>query len=293
MRILSIDGGGIRGLLAATMLDHIERTSGKPIADQFDMLAGTSTGGILACALACGVPAADLRALYRDKAVAIFSRSWSKRLSSGFGLFDEQYSAAGLEACLADVLGERMLSSAHPKLLVTAYDLSGRPHLFKSWEAITPEKNYPLRDVARATSAAPTFFEPVAVSDAMGFLRMALADGGLFANNPAVCALAEALKLGATLDEILMLSLGTGSYRVPHGLREARRWGVLRAAAPLLEALFEGQSAAADYQCRMLLGRRYTRLQAVLPRPLAMDTTDPEDLALMETLGAQLVENYG
>ncbi len=154
-RILSIDGGGILGLIPAVVLAEIEARTGRMAAELFDLVAGTSTGGIVACAVAAGVPAAEVAGLYRDRGREIFSSSWGRRMGTAFGLVGPQYGAAGLEAALADVFGDRRLSEVGVELLVPAYDIEARcPVLFKSSKARRDgRRDFLLRDVARATSA--------------------------------------------------------------------------------------------------------------------------------------------
>src|SRR5436190_14355285 len=198
-RILSIDGGGIRGIIPATVLAEVERRTGRPIAALFDLIAGTSTGGIIALALTAPGPgsgprlsAEDVVGLYLEEGPRIFSRSVLRTVLSVDGLLDERYSDAGLEAALRRYLGDAMLADAITPVLVTAYALEERrPFFFKSRRAeAQPARDYPMRAVARATSAAPTYFEPEAVlSDRGG--TVGLVDGGVCVMNPAMSAYAE------------------------------------------------------------------------------------------------------
>src|SRR5215218_831037 len=192
MRVLSIDGGGIRGLIPAIVLTELERRAGRRVWELFDLIAGTSTGGILACALCApeALPASELVKLYEDEGPDIFSRSLFQRIRSADGLLDEKYDDAALDRALERFLGTKRLAEARPDLIVPSYDtaLPG-PYFFKTSKAKeTPQTDdFRLSTVARATSAAPTYFEPV------GDREKALLDGGVFATNPAMCALAEVL----------------------------------------------------------------------------------------------------
>lgn len=276
-RILSIDGGGILGLIPAVVLAEIEARTGRVAAELFDLVAGTSTGGIIACAVAAGIPAAEVAGLYRDRGREIFSGSLGHRVGTAFGLVGPQYGAAGLEAALADVFGDRRLSEAGVELLVPAYDIEARcPVLFKSSKArINGRRDFLLRDVARATSAAPTYFPPARVTSYSGEVAVAAVDGGLYANNPSACALAQVAKTGG-LSDVVMVSLGTGASERPYLFRSARRWGLAGWARPLLDCMFDGQSDTAAYQCQILLGDRYLRLQPALAKAIAMDDASPE-----------------
>ena len=193
MRVLAIDGGGIRGLIPALVLTEIERRSGRRIFELFDLIAGTSTGGILACALCAPdpLPAVEVVELYEEEGPEIFSTArWSQRIRSRrAGSLDEKYDSAALDRALERFLADKRLTEAQPDLIVPAYDTAEPgPYFFKSRKARdTPETDdFPLSLVARATSAAPTYFEPLEARAARS-----LVDGGVFAVNPAMSAFAE------------------------------------------------------------------------------------------------------
>ena len=206
--LLSLDGGGIRGLISARILEEIETRAGKGIHQLFDLIVGTSTGGILAAGLARPmngkdgpVPARELVELYCKNGGKIFHRSFWDRLGD-FLFGDEKYDVEPLERILKQRLGDTELKCTVPDIVVTSYDIESRePYLFKTRTAREDkDRNHPLRVVARATSAAPTFFEPLLLGKGEG---RALIDGGVFASNPSMTALAEAVSSGAKLDEIL------------------------------------------------------------------------------------------
>ena len=188
-RILSIDGGGIRGLIPAVVLDRVEQRVGRPIADCFDLIAGTSTGGIIAVALTRagedGRPrwsAAEVIELYESQGPRIFDRSLFQALSSGFGIEDEKYPRANLEAALDHYLGDARLRDALTDLLIAAYETEQRfPFFFKRRRAREdPAYDFPIADVAYATSAAPTYFEPLKLeTDTVD--HFSLIDGGVYA----------------------------------------------------------------------------------------------------------------
>jgi uncharacterized protein len=237
----------------------------------FDLIAGTSTGGILACALCAPdpLPASELVSLYEDEGPKIFDRSLFQRIKSAEGLLDEKYDDAALDRALERFLGQKRLSEARPDLIVPAYDtaLPG-PYFFKTSKArATPETDdFPLSVVARATSAAPTYFEPVELDE------RALVDGGVFAVNPAMSAFAEVLK-EVDAREVVLLSLGTGQHTLKRSFDEIKDWGVAKWARPILEVVFDGVSDAVDYQLDHVLGGdRYWRLQTELT--LASDDLD-------------------
>jgi uncharacterized protein len=271
MKVLSIDGGGIRGLIPALVLAEIERRTGRRTAELFDLIAGTSTGGLLACALTRrgddGRPmysAEELSELYVTEGPKIFDRSLIKRITSADGLVDEKYDDKGLNAALATYLGDARLKEAHTDVLVTAYDIHERfAFFFRSSRARTDDADdFALTDAARATSAAPTYFEPVGVTDAAGAHTYALIDGGVFAINPAMCALAEVMGSGAELE--VLASLGTGSQTKRHELDEVEDWGAIEWVRPLLDMVFDGVADTVDFEAATLIKDRYRRFQATL-----------------------------
>jgi patatin-like phospholipase/acyl hydrolase len=276
-RILSIDGGGIRGVIPATVLTYVEKKTGKAIGDLFDYLAGTSTGGILALGLAARAPdgtprftAAQLLELYRNKGATIFSRSVWHAIVAVNNLDGPKYEAGGIESVLRDCFGTLALGDApaRTKVLVPAYDIVSRtPFFFRSYlKAGEPDtRAVPMWKVARGTSAAPTFFPPEDVP--VGDTDRAFVDGGVFANNPAMCAVVEALRVdGARLDDIMMLSLGTGNLDRPIPYDTAKGWGLTSWAHPLIDILMDGVTDTVDYEVGQLLGKNYLRLQTDLPQ---------------------------
>jgi patatin-like phospholipase/acyl hydrolase len=289
VKILSVDGGGIRGIIPATVLAEVERRTGRPIASLFDLIAGTSTGGIIALALAAPGPgggprlsAAEVVGLYLEEGPRIFSRSVLRTVLSVDGLLDERYSDAGLEAALRRYLGEATLSEAITPVLVTAYALEERrPFFFKSRRAEDrPARDYPMRVVARATSAAPTYFEPESVPSDRG-AAVGLVDGGVCVVNPAMSAYAEARRDGADIS--LVASLGTGQQTRPIPTARARRWGELAWARPLIDVVFDGMSDVVDYQLSQLLpADRYYRLQVELAARDELDDASPSNLRALQ-----------
>lgn len=273
--ILSIDGGGIRGLVPALVLAELEQRLKKPAANMFDLFCGTSTGGIIALGLVKdsgdGVPqytATDLAKIYQDRGREIFQRSFWKGVSSVGSLLDEKYSAKGLERVLEEYFGNEAMGSALKNVMVTAYDIQNRvPVFIKSWQ--DKFRSLEMRFACRATSAAPTYFEP-ALTPVGGAVK-ALIDGGVFINNPSVSAYVEALRLYPS-EEIFVLSIGTGELIRPISYNEAKDWGKAGWMLPVLDCMFDGVSDAADYQLTQLLGENYIRLQTDLS--LASDDMD-------------------
>lgn len=269
--MLSIDGGGIRGLIPALVLAEIERRTGRRISDLFDLIAGTSTGGLLALALTrpgeTGQPAftaEELAELYVTEGPKIFHRSLLKRVTSVGGIADERYDDGGLGDTLERYLGTTRLREALVDVLITAYDIEGRfAFFFRSARARTdPAYDFAMAEAARATSAAPTYFEPIEVTDAAGQRSYSLIDGGVFAINPAMCAYADVVGAGRQVD--VLAALGTGSLTRAYPFADAKGWGQLEWARPVIDIVFDGVADAIDFQLATLAGERYVRLQAEL-----------------------------
>ncbi len=271
MKVLSIDGGGIRGLIPALVLAEIERRTGRRTAELFDLVAGTSTGGILACGLTRrgedGRPAfsaEELSELYLQQGPKIFHRSLLKRVTSLEGIADERYDDAGLNAALEQYFGAARLRDSLADVFVTAYEIHDRfAFFFRSSRARNdPSHDFALTEVARATSAAPTYFEPIEVTDAAGARTYPLIDGGVFAVNPAMCAYAEAVAGGRQVE--VLASLGTGSHTRAYEFDDVRSWGLIGWARPVLEMVFDGVADTVDFELATLAGPRYVRLQVEL-----------------------------
>ncbi len=328
-RILSIDGGGIRGIIPAVVLGTVERLIRElrgdetlKIGDCFDLIAGTSTGGILTCLYLAPDPNAPDRArfsadeglrLYMEYGDEIFDRSVWKKIQSLGGLIDEKYSAEALEETLRRYLGDLELRSLIRPCLVTAYATKQyRPWFFTGHDAVEDDaSNYLVRDVARATSAAPTYFE-AAMPDNLDDIPNAvpMIDGGVFANNPAACALVEAIrsdKLHQKLEDVVMLSLGTG--RSPHSIAysECKNWGQAAWLKPLLGILMEGVSQTVDFQLRTVfrslgIEPQYLRINGSFhdfEHNLEIEGLDPsmdhasrDNMRRLERFGRQLAQNH-
>jgi uncharacterized protein len=315
--VLAIDGGGIRGIVPARVLHELETRLGRPTAELFDLIAGTSTGGIIALGLAKpgadGRPAysaGDLLDLYLRHGEQIFPDSLLFRIRALGGLADTRYPSGPLEALLQERFGDTPLSDALVEVVIPSYDLSRPgPFFFKRSYAQSTEHTWdvPMWLVARATSAAPSYFDPAELPSLEDEGPHALVDGGVFANNPAASAYADALEMAAEPDaEIQVVSIGTGEPprdEQPHGAipvpyARALHWGLARWVQPLFETMMDGAAKTVEYQmtrlCRHSEGEspRYHRLQSDLPTARhALDDASPENVARLlddaETLIAQ------
>jgi patatin-like phospholipase/acyl hydrolase len=270
-RILALDGGGVRGAFTSKLIERLNDATG--FLEHTDLVAGTSTGGLIALALAAGVKPQAITSLYRDKAVAIFSTPFWRRLQEG--LVISKYPADGLRVALTSVLGSLKLADlkAH-SVLVPAFELDSKAiDEPRSWK-MKFFHNLPNEDsdghesaveVGLRTSAAPTYFP---TSD--NYI-----DGGVAANNPAMAALALAVNpdtrkgAGKSLLQVRMLSVGTG--RNCKWVEGDHDWGVVEWGKTLIDILIEGTMGVASYQCKAILGPRFFRLDPVLREEVDLD----------------------
>ncbi|MFP3031757.1 MAG: patatin-like phospholipase family protein [Wolbachia sp.] len=264
--ILSVDGGGIRGIIPAIILAEIEKRARKPIAEIFDLVAGTSTGGIVIAGLCKkdkqGNPqysANDLVELYQKYGSYIFKSSFFRRsILSWFNC--AQYPHKNIEFVLDKYFGDDILKNTLSDVLITSYDIHNNcPFFFKSWKE---DRNFiKLRDVLRAATAAPTYFAPKYLK--INQKEMVLVDGGVFANNPAACAYASSKRLFPN-DDILLLSVGTGRTDRSIEYANSKRFGKIGWIKPLLNVMFASGLDCVNYQMNQVIGNRYVRIQSQL-----------------------------
>lgn len=324
-RILCVDGGGIRGLISALTIAELERLlqdrdgPGARIADYFHLFAGTSTGGLIALALTRPNPApgAELAGFYTEDGPKIFDRGLLRKLRTGWGTIGPKYDSGPLREAVIRRLGDGRIAEAKRELLVTSYDMTDRaPYFFKKWKAEKfPNLNFSVVDAALSTAAAPTYFPCHEPEKLRGH---ALVDGGVFAANPAVAAIAEALGRTSdprpTLEDMLVVSIGTGDFGTGFSPSEVRGWGDLGWIAgggnepPILSAMLGGSSDGTDYWAHMLLnhepgdpppsgeqigrGERYYRFQVDLEGAIEMDDASKETLERrLPAAAARLIED--
>jgi patatin-like phospholipase/acyl hydrolase len=242
------------------VLSELERLAERPAAELFDFIAGTSTGGLIALMLVRagddGRPASadEIARLYEEEGPGIFDRSLIKRVTSVEGLLDEKYDAAGLDAALERHLGETRLSEALVPVTITAYETERRAAWFFRSERARSlgAYDFPMRDAARATAAAPTYFEPALVVNDETKERWSLIDGGVYAANPGLVAWVDALGLAGDGRPVRLVSLGTGSQTRPIPYEDAKGWGALEWARPIIDVVLDGQSQAVERQLESL-----------------------------------------
>lgn len=224
-RILSIDGGGIRGVFPAYILHCISKEFKIRIEDRFKMIAGTSTGAIIAAAVACKIAPRKIISFYRKHGSEIFTYKDSCYPKKYRPAFHSLYGTEKLQALLKDEFGDIKLGQILVPLLLPSTDIgNGGVHVFKSnySKDFTRDKDVLVRDAVLASCSAPTFFDPSKVGEYL------LADGGLWANNPSLAAFIDAQRrLNIDQADIRILSLGTGHSKTCYGVKANKKWGLL------------------------------------------------------------------
>jgi hypothetical protein len=364
-KILSLDGGGIRGVLAAQMLLNLQKRLGKPLNQYFDLITGTSTGSMLAAALVLGIPEQKMVDLYRMQGKIVFPYTDPldvKRLPVmlEYGFLGPKFSDRGLKTVLQDLLGEKKLADvSKSKLLITSYDtLERQPIVFKSWESKFAQT--PLWEACICSASAPTFFPAhklereyhgtvvnatettiifdqmaatddgdyrnmeITITDGKGkhqqriikqyngeqreaiinepwqeipdrtstyqlYKQYCAIDGGLAANNPTACGVAAAIRLGYSLNDLHVLSIGTGDPTRQIPWEAARRWGTFQwiRGGLVIKVMTDAPSDIYDYITEQIIGdkSRYIRLQFPLDRQLtAKKLSDDMDNASEENI---------
>jgi patatin-like phospholipase/acyl hydrolase len=275
-RILSLDGGGIRGVLTVTLLERLEKAH-PGFLSKVDLFAGTSTGGILALGLAAGLTPTEIGQLYVESGKTVFADSvWDDIRDLG-KLTGADYSNQPLKQAILDRIGEITLGTLPKSVLISSFDLDNepqtsgalrtwKPKFFHNFPGSDSDADQKLVDVALRTSAAPTYF-PIY----QGYI-----DGGVVANNPSMCALAQALNPkagGQNLRQVTLLSIGTGINSRFLAQQDAD-WGLAQWAPHLVSLMIEGSTGVADYQCQQILGKRYLRIDPILPGSIGVDKLD-------------------
>lgn len=310
-RILSIDGGGIRGIIPGQILvsleEKLKKRTNNPearIADYFDLIAGTSTGGILTIAYLCPLKegtrpkynAQEVVNLYLERGDEIFNVPFLHKVRTAGGVLDEKYPAAELEGALNDYFGNTRLSDLLKPCLISSYDITRRQaHFFTQHDAKTDEScNYYVKEVARATSAAPTYFESSEVKSLTGNVYP-LIDGGVFVNNPTLCAYAEVRnQFRATAKQMAILSLGTGYVKKEYDYERAKNWGMAEWIKPLIDIMMSGVSEVVDYQVKQIYDavgapQQYLRINTPIPAKVNpdMDDASEKNLQALKDLGTE------
>lgn len=281
--ILCIDGGGMRGIIPVVVLIRLEqilREHGinRSAASCFDMIAGTSTGGLISLSLSCAEDNTldTLFNTYLHMGKKIFPQS-TGLLHSLVSLASDKYSPEGLDRLLYDWFGDKPLTNASIPTMIISYDLaSGHDFVMKSWDETEGIK---VREAGRATSSAPTYFPP------LRFKNHILIDGGVIANNPASFAYTEAKKLWPECKKFTILSICTGATY--HSLSQGMS-GIIPWAEHMFPMMSTAQKRSVDYVLNGMPDVDYIRLDQSLAERVQMDETDPAVLRKLVNFGEKL-----
>jgi uncharacterized protein len=279
--ILSIDGGGMRGYVPCAILVELERRAGKSCADIFDLVSGTSIGGILACLIATGKSATEALKFFTEDGPKIFGH---QQLLGRDGILEPRYSNVPIETCLMDRLGTATLANCKGTLLVPAFDLVAYEPIFFKSNAF--DKPYPLWQVARATSAAQTYFPAYEMDGKI------LWDGGNVANNPTACAVAEAVRIYGRTEPLRILSLGCGSNSSKVTPSKLVNAGLAAVGIETIGLLFDANDELPDYILRQVLPEGYFRIQPKLAQSLSIDGSNAEAIQALKDAATASIATF-
>ncbi|MEY4904566.1 MAG: hypothetical protein RLZZ292_2381, partial [Bacteroidota bacterium] len=312
-KILSIDGGGVKGLYCAKILAHLEQEYGNPISDYFDMICGTSTGGLIALALSIKVPASDIVKFYEDDGGKIFHTSSKLWAAIKQILFNGKYGDKNLKAALFKVFKDKTMLESSNLLCIPSYDLiKGSPRMFKYPHK---EGNFfmdgqiKMTDVALATSAAPTYLPIAKIKDNL------FIDGGIWANNPALCGYLEGIRYFVGRDKayssMQILSVASVTHNSGWSMNSKfafmkfdkirhRSFALWR--GKLFDATMNGQNYFTDFFLQNmnsgnLLPGYYHRIQSPVLAPnqiddIDLDKVDKNSIKLLAKLGDDVGSDY-
>lgn len=314
--ILSIDGGGIKGIIPAMVLveleERIKLKTGNPeafLADYFDLFAGTSTGGILTCLLLCPskdnpeyprFTAREALDLYVRHGSEIFEIKGFKKFLARFGWVKERYDEEVLERILMEYFGDVKLSELIKPCVITAYNIELRKaHLFRQKVAKErgSSRDFYVRDVCRATSAAPTFFSVAEIYSLAG-VRYPLLDGGIFATNPSLSAFVEIKKdpKDLIIKDIYVMSLGTGISKKSYDSDELRNTKALFVVPALLDMIMSGATETSHFYMKQIfnflgLSEHYVRLEPLDLQSIEeeLDAASPKNIKKIIALADRMI----
>lgn len=294
MRILCIDGGGIRGVFPASILLKMEEAFGKPIAEMFDMIGGTSTGSIIASAIATRKNMRDILDLYQQQGPRVFKKR-------ALGIFNSFYDNQTLKKVLQEEFGDLKLEDIDIPLMIPSANIkNGRAHVFRSTyhQSCHEDKDVRLWDAILSSCAAPLYFPPHKINH-----DDLTADGGLWANNPSLVCLTECLKaFDKQISEIQIVSIGTGKQTIQFDQTFYNNyWGLTRwirlrlmpfAVTPkILDLTLHLTSESITDQCQALLNDQFLRINADLDKEITIDDLSHVD-ELLQLAHTTFEEQY-
>ncbi|HIF88224.1 MAG TPA: patatin [Candidatus Thioglobus sp.] len=312
-RILSIDGGGIRGIVPAVVLTHLEEAlqqlTNNPdarLVDFFDLFAGTSTGSMIVAGLLApnkdnrpAYSAKEIVDLYFDNADTIFQDSLLQDIKSVAGLLNVKYNPEGIESVFQQHFPDTELSELLKPTLIPVYDLTrGKNYFFRQQKAkISARHNYYLKDVLRSATSAITYFPPMQISTVDSTRQRCFIDGGIFANNPALSAYAEFRYHNPELHakDTMMFSLGTGKQGTHLDCESTQNWGALEWREPAGNLFANAVADANHYQLKAVYDSmpNYLRLDGFFSDAdkSSLDNTSKDYLDCLYYLGQQIAQD--
>lgn len=301
--VLSIDGGGVKGIVPTLLLKEIERRADvNHVTELFDVMAGTSTGALIAImlnipVLETGKPRytlGNIQHFYEHLAEKVFTRSYYRYWTTFGGWTSAKYSAEELERQLKQFMNGTRMSQTIKHVLVPAFNLKNRRmKFFRTSQAQKyPEKNFLLRDVARATSAAPSYFEAARFTNIVNTSPGIYIDGGIGVNNPTISAMVYAAELYGKKQKFFVLSIGCGTAYdgLSDNVQEMKinidSMGKIDWASHIVDILMDGANDVTHYQLQNFMSpTAYVRIQLHLPEDvMEMDDGSPENIAKLKKL---------
>ncbi|MDQ0254656.1 patatin-like phospholipase/acyl hydrolase [Evansella vedderi] len=274
MKMLCIDGGGIRGVFPIKILAAIERELGDPLVDFFDVIAGTSTGAVIAASVTLKRDMNELLNKYKKYGEMIFKRQ------AKLGIFKSVYSDKYLRHFLKESFGQLTLNEIRKPLILPSVDVThGKPYVFRSNYGNYDRKDLtiPLWDAVLSSCSAPLYFPPNNIKN-----RYLSVDGGLWANNPSLVCVTEGLRFfKKPIEDIRIFSLGTGEQNIDFSIEKDMAWGMtkwlpiqftsMKVTPKLLDLALNLSSETVTYQCKTLLGENYLRINKELGGEVPFD----------------------
>ncbi|WP_257008130.1 CBASS cGAMP-activated phospholipase [Bacillus sp. FJAT-45350] len=274
MKMLCIDGGGIRGVFALAILEALEEEFQCPIGELFDVVAGTSTGSVIAASICLNRKMSDVHESYTTYGKKIFVRQ------TKIGLFKSVYSDQYLRRFLQKAFGEKTMADIKKPLLIPAVDVThGKPYVHRSNYGHEESGDLSLKvwDAVLSSCSAPVYFPPNNINN-----KYLSIDGGLWANNPSLVCMTEGLHhFKKNMNEIKIMSIGTGQQNIDFTIDDNLNWGVnhwlpfhlptMKVTPKLLDLALHLSSESVTYHCHLLLGKQYLRINTDLGKEIPFD----------------------
>lgn len=260
--ILTIDGGGIRGFIAAYVLNCLQEKLDQPLIKYFDMVSGTSTGSIIAVGLA--TPDYENNPRWTTRQILDFyvndaQRIFSKPRSQIGMLMGSKYDSNMLYQVLNEKVGGVSFGDMVTHVMIPSYDITNRrSYFFKSWKDVA--STIPAPKIVTAACSAPLFFDPTPIRFGPSQETRYMIDGAMVANNPAMCAFVEAKELWGE-EDLFIVSIGCGDTSDPIAAEDKKRWGAASWFPEIAEIFMDAPINTVDYQLKAIAGDMYVRLQ--------------------------------